>query len=228
MLNVLIVEDDPMVAQINERFLNKVKGYGLVKSVNTIDKAKEVIAHNSVDLILLDVFFPGGMGLELLAWLRSEDARCDVILITADKNIETVEKAFRYGAVDYIIKPFKFKRFEEALNRYKIRRDNLMNFADAEQETIDKLTLNSVQGEDRRNEMGECKGINEQTYNLLMEVIRSKGDAYFTAQDLAEMTGFSRITARRYLDYLEQEQKVVLEMEYGSVGRPKNKYKLIR
>jgi response regulator of citrate/malate metabolism len=228
MLNVLIVEDDPMVTQINERFLNKVKGYALHKSVNSLDKAKEIISKNSIDLILLDVFFPNGRGIDLLKWIRHKNFKCDVILITADKNIETVEEAFRYGAIDYIIKPFKYRRFEEALNQYKVRKNTFKNFSNSEQEVIDKFTLNAGDVDDKRSDMGECKGISEQTYNLLMDVIKSLNDRAFTAQDIAELTGFSRITARRYLDYLEQEEKVVLELEYGSVGRPKNKYRLIK
>ncbi len=228
MLNVLIVEDDPMVSQINERFLNKVKGYALYKSVNTLEKAKEIILNNDIDLILLDVFFPNGRGVDLLKWIRNENMDCDVIFITADKNIETVEEAFRYGVVDYIIKPFKFKRFEEALNQFKARKINFRNFSDSEQAVIDMFTLNSNNAVDKRNEMGECKGISEQTYYRLLEVIEAIGKESFTAQDVAEMAGVSRITARRYLDYLEREEKIVLEMEYGNVGRPKNKYRLIK
>ena len=63
MINVLIVEDDPMVREINEKFLKKIDGFTLYDSVNSIEKAKEVIINGKPDLILLDVFFPQGVGM---------------------------------------------------------------------------------------------------------------------------------------------------------------------
>ena len=121
---MLIVEDDPMVREINEKFLEKVEGFTLQGSVNSIEKAKEAILRDKPDLILLDVFFPQGKGTDLLKWIRSENLKCDVILITADRNTDTVEEAFRYGAVDYLVKPFVFTRFKEALLHYKDRKIN--------------------------------------------------------------------------------------------------------
>jgi response regulator of citrate/malate metabolism len=227
MLKVLIVEDDPMVRDINERFLRKVEGYTLYKSVNSIEKAKEIILNKKLDLILLDVFFPQGRGLELLKWIRRENLKCDVILITADKSVETVEEAFRYGAVDYIIKPFKFKRFEEAMNQYKTRKSNFRNIGNAEQEMIDEFTLNSKVTTQKENNMSEHKGFSQHTYKRIVKAIKENNLKNFTAQEIAKEIGVSRITARRYLDYLEREQKVILELEYGKVGRPKNKYRLV-
>ncbi|WP_371414851.1 hypothetical protein [Caloramator sp. E03] len=43
---------------------------------------------------------------------------------------------------------------------------------------------------------------------------------------MAKLVGVSRITARRYLDYLEKENKLEIEMEYGKIGRPRNKYRV--
>jgi response regulator of citrate/malate metabolism len=57
-----------------------------------------------------------------------------------------------------------------------------------------------------------------------MELIKNMKVESITAQDLAKLTGVSRITARRYLDLLEKEGKLVIKMDYGKVGRPINKY----
>lgn len=99
MIQVLIVEDDPMVREINEKFLKKIEGYTVCNSVSSIEKAKASILKIRPDLILLDVFFPQGRGIDLLKWIRKEDLKCDIILITADKSMQTVEEAFRYGVV---------------------------------------------------------------------------------------------------------------------------------
>ena len=227
MIKVLIVEDDPMVREINEKFLKKVDGFELYDSVNSIEKAKEVILSGKPDLILLDVFFPQGKGTDLLKWIRQENLKCDVILITADRNTETVEEAFRYGAVDYLVKPFIFNRFKEALLQFKSRKNSFKNIDNIEQEIIDKYTIKENQHAIEYNEnVGDIKGFNQYTYEKVIDGITDMEDNSFTSDQIAKIIGVSRITARRYLDYLEKEEKLVVEMEYGKVGRPKNKYRI--
>ncbi|MGH4051320.1 MAG: response regulator [Clostridium sp.] len=227
MIKVLIVEDDPMVREINEKFLKKVEGFILYDSVNSIQKAKEAILDGNLDLVLLDVFFPQGKGTDLLKWIRQENLKCDVILITADRNTETVEEAFRYGAVDYLVKPFMFNRFKEALLQFKTRKNSFKNINNVEQSIIDKYTIKDNQHTIEYNEnVGDIKGFNQYTYEKVIGGITQMNDNSFTSDQIAENIGVSRITARRYLDYLEKENKLLVEMEYGKVGRPKNKYRI--
>jgi response regulator of citrate/malate metabolism len=226
-IKVLIVEDDPMVREINEKFLKKVDGYELYDSVDSIEKAKESILKGNPDLILLDIFFPKQKGLDLLKWIRMENLKSDVILITADKSMETVEEAFRYGAVDYLIKPFMFKRFKEALIQYKNRKNSFSSINNVEQEIIDRYTLNDKKVFDsEKSDENDIKGFSTHTYEKILECINEMKDKSFTAEEIAKLVGVSRITARRYLDQLEKEQKLILELEYGKVGRPKNRYRL--
>lgn len=227
MIKVIIVEDDPMVREINERFLKKVEDYTLYDSVSSIEKAKESILKGKPDLILLDIFFPQGKGLELLKWIRRENIKCDVILITADKSMETVEEAFRYGAVDYLVKPFVFKRFKEAMLQYKDRKNIFKNIENVDQEVIDKYTLGEKKDDyEEKDDISDTKGFSQHTYEKILQGIQDMKDKTFTSQQIAKQVGVSRITARRYLDLLEKEEKLVIELEYGKVGRPKNKYRL--
>lgn len=229
MIKVLIVEDDPMVREINERFLAKIEGYELADSVSSLDRAKEVMKITEPDLVLLDVFFPQGKGVELLHWIRREGMRSDVIMITADRSVDTVEEALRYGAVDYLIKPFKFKRFEETLTQYRLRRRHLEQTENVEQDMIDQLVMRDGNGGQREEEedhdLIDTKGFSQLTYDKVCECIRELSGQTFTAQQVAKKIGVSRITARRYLDYMEKEDKLEIELEYGKVGRPKNRYK---
>jgi response regulator of citrate/malate metabolism len=226
MIKVLIVEDDPMVREINERFLAKIEGYVLMDSVSGLDRARELMKQSEPDLILLDVFFPQGKGVELLHWIRREGMRSDVIMITADRSVETVEEALRYGAVDYLVKPFKFKRFEETLTQYRARRKNLTESKNFEQDMIDQLVMRDTPGQERDDEdLIDTKGFSQLTYDKVCESIRNFGSESFTAQQIAKKIGVSRITARRYLDYMEKEDKLEIELEYGKVGRPKNRYR---
>lgn len=227
MIDVLIVEDDPMVREINERFLAIIEGYHLMDSVSSLEHAQEVMKTAEPDLVLLDVFFPQGKGVDLLRWIRSEGLRSDVIMITADRSTDTVEEALRYGAVDYLIKPFKFKRFEETLTQYRIRKKNINQTENVEQSMVDQFMMRDAGLQAVRDEEDiiDTKGFSQLTYDKVCECIREFGGDSFTAQQVAKKIGVSRITARRYLDYMEKENKLEIELEYGKVGRPKNRYR---
>jgi response regulator of citrate/malate metabolism len=226
MIKVMIVEDDPMVCEINKKFLAKVDGFELSTTAKTLEEAKVKIKNDVPDLILLDIFFPNGKGIDLIKWLRREGFSSDVIFITADNNTETFEEAFRYGAVDYIIKPFVLDRFKTALNKYASRRLHLRNNDEIDQSLVDRYVYQDLQAKTETSNRIMMKGFSQHTFDKVNEAIESWEKETFTAEEIAKEIGVSRITARRYLDYLEREGKLEIEFEYGKVGRPQNKYKL--
>lgn len=226
MIKVIIVEDDPMVCEINKKFLAKVDGFELIDTAKTLEEAEMKIAENMPDLILLDIFFPNGKGIDLIKWLRTEGYSSDVIFITADNNTETFEEAFRYGAVDYIIKPFVLDRFKAALNNYAKRRFHLKNNDEIDQSLVDRYVYQDIESKSQGGTRIMMKGFSQHTFDKVTEAIEAFDKETFTAEEMAQEIGVSRITARRYLDYLEREGKLEIEFEYGKVGRPQNKYKL--
>ena len=207
-INVFIVEDDPMVKEINKRFLEKMGSFKVIDDASSIKEAKIKLKSCKADLVLLDVFLPDGKGIELLKWIRSEEMNLDTILITADKCRESVDDAFKYGAVDYLIKPFKFERFKESLINYKNRFLGLNNAEDINQEHIDQYILNI------------------KTYNKIIEFMKLKRNEELTAEEIAKGSGLARVTARRYLEKMVEESKVEIYQEYGKIGRPTNYYKV--
>ncbi|MEY8742329.1 response regulator [Bacillales bacterium AN1005] len=115
MINVMIVEDDPMVTRINKRYFTKIEGFRLAATATSVDEAIQLLDKEEIQLILLDIFMPGKLGIELLAHLRKNELECDFIIISAASDLERIKKALRYGIVDYLIKPFEFDRFNTAL-----------------------------------------------------------------------------------------------------------------
>ena len=220
-IKVFIIEDDPMVKDINKRFLEKISDFKVIDDASSIEEAKSKIKKINVDLILLDVFLPDGKGIDLLKWIRSEEINIDTILITADKCKSSVEEAFKYGAVDYLIKPFKFKRFKEALTNYKNRFLELRNIEDINQEHIDQYILNLKESQEEKE---LCKGLNVKTYNKITEYMRLNIKKKLTAEEIANGSGLARVTARRYLENMVGLGEVELHQEYGKVGRPTNYY----
>ncbi|RHW63500.1 HTH domain-containing protein, partial [Clostridium botulinum] len=69
-----------------------------------------------------------------------------------------------------------------------------------------------------------AKGLNKYTYKSVWNEIEKSNDKDFTAEYLAEKLGIARVTVRRYLEYMEKENKVYKLVEYGKVGRPQHKY----
>ncbi len=221
MIEVMIVEDDPMVSEINAKFLKRVAGFALYKSVASLEDAKKVISAKKPDLILLDVYLPKENGIDLLKWIRTQEIDMDIILITADKSIERIQEAFRYGVVDYLIKPFSFERFKEALLQFENRYHKFKKNDVIEQKDLDELKSSSSVFQ---NEDDFIKGLNKYTYKAIWEEIDKEDCKDFTAEELAEKLGVARITVRRYLEYMEKENKIAKLLEYGKVGRPQHKY----
>ena len=62
MIRVLLVEDDPMVAELNRLYVNRVEGFEIVASVRNAQEAQVVLGERKVDLILLDIFMAGQNG----------------------------------------------------------------------------------------------------------------------------------------------------------------------
>lgn len=89
-IRLLIVEDDPKIAEIQRRFVERLEQVELCGIAHTLADARDLIDVLEPELILLDVYFPDGNGLDLLRELRAQDSRSDVILITAAKEVDTL------------------------------------------------------------------------------------------------------------------------------------------
>lgn len=225
MIRVLIIEDDPMVAEFNKRYLQEVKGFTLAGIVHTVKAAMEYLKSEQVDLILLDVYMPGATGLELLRFIREKNILTDVILITAAADKENIQTALRFGAVDYLIKPFEFERFNQALIQYKEKYHFFANNHLLRQEDLDGRILSTEQ-----KLVGESiddlpKGLTSSTLESIINVIQSKDNSQFSTDDISEVTLISRVSVRKYLKFLAHIGVLEESLTYG-IGRPGYLYRL--
>lgn len=224
-MKILIVEDDPMVGRINKQFAEKTGLAGDVVVTDGVEKARQALKGETFDLVLLDVYLPDARGTDLLHWIRKEDLPVSVILITADRNPRTIEQALNLGAADYLVKPFTYERFAEALERARKRKEVLHSSAVFEQERIDSL-IGKKEDLPRNPDAPELdKGLNRLTYEKIMTAV-TDWEGLFTADEISSLTGMSRVTVRRYLEQMEDEGLLKKTMEYGKPGRPVNKYLL--
>lgn len=222
MIKVLILDDDPMVAEFNKRYLEELDGFTLVDLVHTPVAAQDVLQKKEVDLLLLDNFMPGKTGLELLRNLRTAQSRLDVIFITAASDAQTIRTALNYGAFDYLIKPFEFDRFKQALLRYKDKSTLLSNHRVFNQKELDQQILHQQHQATEAESLP--KGLTKATLKVVMDVIQLKKSDSFSTEDIAEITQISRVSIRKYLKFLKSIGVLGERMTYGTIGRPIYQY----
>ncbi|KEF31387.1 Transcriptional regulatory protein CitB, DpiA [Marinobacter nitratireducens] len=221
-IRILIVEDDRKIAEIQRRFVERLEGLELCGIAHTMADARDLVEVMSPDLILLDVYFPDGNGLDLLRELRAIDSSSDVILITAAKEVETLRSALRGGVFDYILKPLVFERLQDAISRYRDHLNRLSGLHQLAQKEVDALLPRSSGEDETPKEERLPKGIDALTLNKIRAVAARGGQ--WSAEEVGAEMGASRTTARRYLEYLVGTGELSAEVTYGSVGRPERRY----
>ena len=157
-ITTIIVEDDPMVMQVNRQYIEEIGGFEIVGTAETGHDALALIREIEPHVVILDVYLPDLDGIQTLKELRSSNIPTDVILVTAARDVDTIHNAFRYGAIDYIIKPFKFSRLKSALESYKLLHSKLHRKTSLDQDEIDDLTMSKT-----RTQETLPKGLNEVT-----------------------------------------------------------------
>lgn len=222
MYKILIVEDDPMVAMINEQYIKKNKNFELVGKCSNGVAALEFLEHNEVDLLVLDVYMPQIDGFETLRRIRNKQITVDAIMVTAANDRSSLEEALHLGVVDYLVKPFTFDRFQIALEKYILQNSALKDLDTLNQKNIDHIIDNTRKKTDDLHP----KGIQEKTVNLIMEYLKANENVWFTGDDIAEKIGLTGVTVRRYMNYLTESGRVTGEVNYETGGRPCMKYKV--
>ena len=227
-IEVLIVEDDPRIAEINRRFTEKAEGFSVVGIARTGEEAVAWLEVMEPRLVLLDIYLPDMRGTELVRRIRGEGRDTDIIMITAAGETEIVQEAIRGGVIDFIVKPIQMERFLQTLESYRRRMERLKTSGTLTQQEIDRLWNRETRGiSPRPAAIREVpKGIDPLTLEKVKSVLRASPPPGMTAEETGRAIGASRSTARRYLEYLVSVDEAFADVSYGSVGRPERRYVL--
>jgi len=224
-ISVVIIEDDPMVLEVNIQYVGTVEGFRVIGTAGAAREGLEIVRRLEPDLTILDIYLPDQNGVEVLRQIRSLKLKTDVLMVTAARDVATIQEVFRYGAVDYIVKPFRLERIQSALTSYSRMRRQLESSKALDQSSIDRLTRGYPEGGPEDQTTTELpKGLAEVTLKQVLQYL-AKSTAAHSAEEVAEAIGISRVTSRRYLEYLWKNGTLELEARYGTVGRPSNYYR---
>lgn len=221
-IRVVIAEDDPQIAEIQQRFLSRIEGFELIGVAQSIIEAQDLVEVLKPDLLLLDVYFPDGTGLELLRGLRHRHNGIDVILITAARDIDTLREAMHGGVFYFLIKPLVFDRLQSVLDDYRKHFDKMHQLDKVAQADVDRL-FNQHPGTGTIDHRLP-KGIDGITLDKIRQAFADHPQQPFSAEEVAQIIGASRTTSRRYLEYMTSTHELSAEVNYGSVGRPERYY----
>ncbi|HZQ29074.1 MAG TPA: response regulator [Acidimicrobiales bacterium] len=214
---VVIVEDDPMVASIHRRWIDAMPGFDVVAMVPSAEMAAERLVASEVDLVILDLSLQGASGVELLRRLRRSHKPVDVIVVTASRESGTVEAVTQLGVVDYLVKPFREERFDQAMRAFLNRR------AVMARDQLSQADIDRSRGIAATTMRATPKGISADTLVRVQEVLRN-ADEPVTAEEVGSRINISRVVARRYLEHLVQSGWAAVALRYGGTGRPARLY----
>ncbi|MFE3095273.1 response regulator [Streptomyces sp. NPDC059248] len=225
-MNVLVVDDDFMVAKLHSRYVSATDGFRVAGVAHNGAEALRAAERLRPDVVLLDIYLPDMDGLGVLRELRAAEERdptratVDALFITAARDAELVRAALRAGALHYLIKPFSQSALQEQLRHVASLRSRFDRLGQARQEDVDQLFGTRPPGA-----RGLPKGLAPHTAELVERILREHpGD--LSASECAEAGSLSRVSARRYLEYFVETGRVQVTLRYGGTGRPERRYRL--
>jgi len=211
----LIIEDDERIGAILAELISSTPGYSLLGRAGSLAEADLMLRATEPQLLIVDISLPDGSGLEWVNQLRHHNREVFVVMVTASCDVETIQQALNLGVQDYIIKPLRLFRIQQSLDEILTLHRRL----------CERGLLEQSEGRVQPREVRDTpKGIDAITLRQVLELLAGEPDNAFSTDTVALRLSLSRTTARRYLEFLESEDKLDVDLNYGQRGRPERRY----
>ncbi|KGJ72504.1 chemotaxis protein CheY [Cryobacterium roopkundense] len=224
-IRVLVVEDEALTAEAHAAYVGRIEGFVLVGTAATGQSALRMLtaaaqSGTPIDLVLMDMNLPDLHGLDVSRRIRSAGLATDIIAITAVRELHAVRGAIAAGVVQYLIKPFTYATFAKKLVSYRDFRRQLGSASSVTTQSDLDQAFASLRSP---TDVPRPKGLADDTLHSVTEFLRQQSSP-LSATEVAEPLGMSRVTARRYLEFLADTGPVVRAPRFGTPGRPENEY----
>ncbi|HWP50623.1 MAG TPA: response regulator [Clostridia bacterium] len=228
MYQVIIIEDDPMVAAINRKYVEDTPEFVVKNVFQNGAQALEYLKDNDVSLIILDYYTPMMSGMAFVDMLHGMGKAPAIIMVTSASDVQIVKSMFSRGVIDYLVKPFEYDRFKSALERFKQSMSRWKGTCTSlKQEEIDSMITPESASETKQIIQTLSKGLNETTMIMIRQFLSDNSTEFFTSEEIASHVNLSRITVRRYMNYMLETNQVISTIDYQTGGRPSIKYHFV-
>lgn len=217
-LQVLVVDDEPFAAEGHAAYVRRVPGFEVAAVTGSVWESLRVLHDSQIDLVLLDLNLPDGNGLDIVRRIRAAGGTVDILPITAAREARLVRNAVALGVIGYLLKPFTFNDLRERLEAYQ---HFLLQLASDEVTT--QRGVDAVFRDLRRPvEVSAVapKGLVNEVLEEVIAVLRASTPEGLSASEVARVLDTSRVTARRYLQYLADQGRALRSQRVTGSGRP--------
>jgi response regulator of citrate/malate metabolism len=216
---VLVLDADPAALDRSTSVISDMGRFDVVATVTSGEQAVKVLRRVPYDLLLIDVELDDIDGMALLHWVRQHDNTAEILVHSALGQAEVIRRAFNAGAYDYVVKPNRADRLRQALAMFLSRASALAG-AHVDQSTIDRAFAAG-----RQAHRWLPRGLSHDgARSVDGELARGRE---VSAAEVAEITGLSRVTARRYLEYFVASGQASVRLAGHGPGRPSKLYRII-
>ncbi len=166
MKKILLVEDETHVISFIKKGLSE-EGYDVTVALDGL-MGWELAQQASFDLIILDIMLPGMSGMEVCKAIREKDPVTPILFLTALGTTENIVMGLKYGADDYLVKPFKF--IELTARIATLLRRTAMHVAPSEKSSSHIFSFSDLEMDDEKKEVtrnGDKIGLTSTEYKLL-------------------------------------------------------------
>ncbi|KGY12485.1 chemotaxis protein CheY [Vibrio tubiashii] len=217
MYNVLIIEDDSDIASLHRQFIRRDNRFQHIEIAGSLAQARKLLEKTRFDLAIVDNYLPDGLGIDLIADMQRWAQRPESVLVTAASDVDTVQKALRFGAFDYLVKPLDYQRLNQSLEKFCTTQHTLNHGQKLLQDELDDLfQRGQVKLKPKSADLYTLKQIISQFNHAHVEM---------SVSAIADIFAISKSTARRYLDTAVDNGDLEAFLEHGKVGRPTRIYR---
>lgn len=204
---IVIIDDEPDILYTIKEICQH--GGWEAATASNGKQGYELCRLHKPNLAIVDYHMPDWDGLTTVKKIRQLDNAVSILVLTVDERQEIAEKFIEAGATDFAIKPIKSP---DLISRIKMN-----------------LKINEVQKRymEEKSQTYIDKGISPATLSIICDYLREQVEG-LTIDDMTSGLNLAYQTVHRYVQYLIEEKKIEIVPIYGQIGRPKNKYRLIK
>lgn len=224
-VNVLVVAVDRTAARAQAAYVNRIPGFRTAATVGSAAAGARRLARGDVDLLLLDRILPDGDGVELAARLREQGFTGEVLLTSSAEDRAVADAPLPAGVIGELVRPFSFDGFRDTLLTWAAARPESEGHAERAAGRRGRAGRHPLPVGMRPDTLDAITVVVHERCRQSMVSLPQEEPPGLSASAVATAVGASRLTVRRYLDYLADAGVLARSLRQRTIGRPEALYR---